>query len=145
MRAILPALAVTGCAGFGESCAYFASADSAHGKKRHDSAKKCGVAGARLRYTVRMSTHLERPSGPAPAGHRPEPTQEEIQHAAYFLWLEHGRPLGGDLDFWREARERLRHRQVGPDGAGPDALPVHFPHGPTRPGSAAAHPPPPTP
>jgi hypothetical protein len=94
-----------------------------------------------------MSTHLVRPSGPAPAGHRPEPTQEEIQHAAYFLWLEHGRPHGCDLDTWLEARERLRHRHVGADGEGPDALPVHFPHGQTQPAFAAtpSFPPPPAP
>ncbi len=94
-----------------------------------------------------MSTHLNRPSDPAPAGHRPEPTQEEIQHAAYFLWLERGRPVGCDLDLWLEARERLRHRHVGPDGAGPDPVPLHFPPVQPRPASTFVpfNPPPPAP
>jgi Protein of unknown function (DUF2934) len=39
----------------------------------------------------------------------PEPTESEIQHAAYLLWLENGRPEGRDLDHWFAARELLRH------------------------------------
>lgn len=38
----------------------------------------------------------------------PEPTESEIQHAAYLLWLEEGRPAGRDLDIWLAAKERLR-------------------------------------
>ena len=39
-----------------------------------------------------------------------EPTEQEIQHAAYLLWIEEGRPAGRDLEFWHAARELLVHR-----------------------------------
>lgn len=39
-----------------------------------------------------------------------EPSEEEIQHAAYFLWEAEGKPVGRDLEIWLAARERLRHR-----------------------------------
>ncbi len=39
-----------------------------------------------------------------------EPSESEIQHAAYHLWLEEGRPANRDLDIWLAARERLKHR-----------------------------------
>lgn len=38
------------------------------------------------------------------------PTEQEIQHAAYLLWIEAGRPAGRDLEFWHAAREMLLHR-----------------------------------
>ena len=41
---------------------------------------------------------------------RPEPTEQEIQHAAYLLWIEGGRPEGRDLEHWLEAKEMLCHR-----------------------------------
>ncbi len=41
---------------------------------------------------------------------RPEPREGDIQRAAYFLWLELGRPVGRDVQTWLEAKERLRHR-----------------------------------
>lgn len=41
---------------------------------------------------------------------RPEPTEAEIQHAAYLLWVENGRPEGRDLEHWLTAREMLCHR-----------------------------------
>jgi hypothetical protein len=41
--------------------------------------------------------------------HPPEPAEKDIQHAAYFLWEEAGRPEGRDQEFWFAARERLRH------------------------------------
>ncbi len=50
----------------------------------------------------------------APARH--EPTEAEIQHAAYLLWIENGRPEGRDLDHWLAAREMLCHRH-GRDAA----------------------------
>jgi hypothetical protein len=55
--------------------------------------------------------------------------------------------VGCDLDLWLEARERLRHRHVGPDGAGPDPVPLHFPPGQPRPASTFVpfNPPPPAP
>ena len=40
----------------------------------------------------------------------PEPTELEIQHAAYLLWVERGKQPGRDLDNWLAARELLRHR-----------------------------------
>ena len=50
-----------------------------------------------------MKTHR------APArGH--EPTELEIQHAAYLLWIENGRPEGRDLEHWLAAKEMLCHR-----------------------------------
>ncbi len=39
----------------------------------------------------------------------PEVPLEDIQKCAYYLWLEAGRPVGRDLEFWDSARERLRH------------------------------------
>ena len=41
---------------------------------------------------------------------RPEPTEAEIQHAAYLLWVEDGRPEGCDLEHWMRAKEMLTHR-----------------------------------
>jgi len=39
----------------------------------------------------------------------PEPTEAEIQHTAYLLWLESGKAEGRELDNWLAARELLRH------------------------------------
>lgn len=39
----------------------------------------------------------------------PEPTEAEIQHQAYLLWLEGGCRPGRELDDWLAARELLRH------------------------------------
>ena len=39
-----------------------------------------------------------------------EPTEQEIQHAAYLLWVEARRPEGRDLDHWLAAKEMLTHR-----------------------------------
>ena len=39
-----------------------------------------------------------------------EPTEQEIQHAAYLLWIENGRPDGRDLEHWLAAKEMLCHR-----------------------------------
>jgi hypothetical protein len=36
-----------------------------------------------------------------------QPTEEQIQHAAYLLWLENGRPENRDLDHWLAAKEFL--------------------------------------
>jgi len=67
--------------------------------------------------------HLPRPG----AGALPEPTEEEIQKAAYFLWLEHGRPEGRELDTWLAAKELVRHHHGHAGG-------LHFPpsHGAQR-------------
>ena len=39
-----------------------------------------------------------------------EPTEAEIQHAAYLLWVEAGQPEGRDQEHWFAAREMLLHR-----------------------------------
>ena len=38
------------------------------------------------------------------------PAEAEIQHAAYILWIEDGRPEGRDLEHWFAAKEMLCHR-----------------------------------
>jgi hypothetical protein len=38
------------------------------------------------------------------------PTEQEIEHAAYFLWEAAGRPTGRDRELWFTAREQLCHR-----------------------------------
>lgn len=50
-----------------------------------------------------------------------EPAEEQIQHAAYYLWEELGRPAGRDLEIWLAAKERLRHglRRPVPTRRGP--------------------------
>jgi hypothetical protein len=47
----------------------------------------------------------------------PEPTEAEIQHTAYLLWLESGQKSGHDLDNWLAAKELLRHHHA--PGKGP--------------------------
>ena len=39
-----------------------------------------------------------------------EPTEADIQHQAYLLWLEGGSRFGGESDDWHAAKEILRHR-----------------------------------
>jgi hypothetical protein len=57
---------------------------------------------------------------PRPAIPTPEPTEAQIQHEAYLLWLEAGRPAGHDVEHWLAARELLRHRHGrAPAGAAP--------------------------
>ena len=58
---------------------------------------------------------------PRPAVPAPEPTEAQIQHEAYLLWLEAGRPAGRDLEHWLAARELLRHRH----GRAPAATAAH--------------------
>ena len=40
----------------------------------------------------------------------PHPTESEIQHAAYLLWIESGRPEGRDREHWLAAKDMLCHR-----------------------------------
>ena len=69
---------------------------------------------------------MKRKSTPLPH----EPTELEIQHAAYLLWIENGRPEGRDLEHWLAAKEMLCHRhgrdattrQPAPEIAPPAAL-----------------------
>ena len=58
---------------------------------------------------------------PRPAVPAPEPTEAQIQHEAYLLWQEEGRPAGRDLEHWLAARELLRHRH----GRAPAAAAAH--------------------
>jgi hypothetical protein len=61
--------------------------------------------------------------------HHHEPTEDEIRHEAYLLWLADGRPPGRELEHWHAARETLRHRvHVSALRALPDEGNVlHFP------------------
>lgn len=43
---------------------------------------------------------------------RAEPREADIQKAAYFLWVELGRPAGRDLEMWLAAKEMLQHRHA---------------------------------
>lgn len=67
-------------------------------------ANACGVAPHNPLY-FEPSTAMKRTSRPATG----EATEEEIQHAAYLIWVEEGRPDGRDLEHWHTARERLGH------------------------------------
>lgn len=43
----------------------------------------------------------------------PEPSEAEIQQAAYYLWLERGRPSGRDVETWFAAKALLAHGRPG--------------------------------
>lgn len=60
--------------------------------------------------------------------HRPEPTEAEIQHAAYLLWIEEGRPEGCDLKHWLAAKELLLHRHGRDSHTGRAAAKPHVTH-----------------
>jgi len=63
----------------------------------------------------------------------PEPTEAEIQHTAYLLWLESGQVPGRDLDNWLAAKELLRHhhgRDASTKRVGISPMPPPIP-GPT--------------
>ncbi|HRI83336.1 MAG TPA: DUF2934 domain-containing protein [Opitutaceae bacterium] len=47
-----------------------------------------------------------------------EPTEAEIQKAAYYLWLESGCPEGRELEHWLAAKELLKHRHGRHAGRG---------------------------
>ena len=66
-----------------------------------------------------------------------EPTEQEIQHAAYLLWIENGRPEGRDLEHWLAAKEMLCHRH-GRDAKTGRPAPEIAP--PAVPVTTAAHP-----
>ena len=51
---------------------------------------------------------MKRKAATTPPKH--EPSELEIQHAAYLLWIENGRPEGRDLEHWLAAKEMLCHR-----------------------------------
>jgi hypothetical protein len=50
----------------------------------------------------------------------PKPTESEIQHAAFLLWDEQGRPANRDLEIWLAAKERLKH-SLHPQPANPQS------------------------
>jgi hypothetical protein len=56
-----------------------------------------------------------------------EPTEAEIQHAAYLLWIEDGRPDGCDLNHWLQARELLIHRRGRDARTGRPAIEISAP------------------
>ena len=56
-----------------------------------------------------------------------EPSEAEIQHAAYLLWIESGRPEGRDLEHWLAAREMLCHRRGRDATTGPRAIEIAAP------------------
>jgi hypothetical protein len=64
--------------------------------------------------------------------HTRQPSEAEIQHAAYLLWIEDGRPEGRDLQHWLAARELLLHRH------GRDTKTHHAAPGVSAPAMAAA-------
>lgn len=50
-----------------------------------------------------------------------QPTEAEIRHAAYLLWVEDGRPEGRDLQHRQTARAMLTHRRpAGVTPRGPE-------------------------
>lgn len=54
----------------------------------------------------------------------PEPTESEIQHSAYYLWIERGRPTNCDLENWFAAKELLRHHHGRTPQQGRRAAPL---------------------
>lgn len=57
-----------------------------------------------------------------------DPPEEEIQRAAYHLWLESGCQPDRDLENWFAARELLRHRRpAAQPGRRPAAAPAALP------------------
>ena len=58
---------------------------------------------------------------------RREPTEAEIQHAAYLLWVEDGRPEGRNLEHWQQAREMLAHRHARDAGTKRRAIEISAP------------------
>lgn len=40
---------------------------------------------------------------------------EAIRLRAYFLWEHAGRPAGGDIAFWEEARQQIERERATPE------------------------------
>lgn len=53
---------------------------------------------------------------PSPITTLPEPTEAQIQHTAYLLWLENGQKSGHELGHWLAAKELLRHHHAPSKG-----------------------------
>jgi hypothetical protein len=56
-----------------------------------------------------------------------EPSEADIQHEAYLLYLASGRAPGRELQHWLTAKELLRHRIAGATGEGRVAE-IRFPN-----------------
>ena len=41
-----------------------------------------------------------------------DPSDSEIQHAAYLLWMDSGRPDAHDIEIWLAAKEMLTHEHA---------------------------------
>ncbi len=57
------------------------------------------------------------------------PTEAEIQHAAYLLWVEAGQPEGRDQEHWFAAKEMLCHRHGRDSKTGRSAPEIAAPAG----------------
>ena len=66
---------------------------------------------------------MKRKKAPVPR----DPSEAEIQHAAYLLWIENGRPEGRDLEHWLAAREMLCHRHGRDATTGRRAIEIEAP------------------
>lgn len=56
---------------------------------------------------------------PHPAPPPDEPTEAEIQHAAYMIWIDSGCPSGSHAAHWLAAKELLSHRHDPAPVTGP--------------------------
>lgn len=54
----------------------------------------------------------------------PEPTEAEIQHAAYLIWIESGQQPDRDVENWFAAREFLRHHHAPGSKQKPMVAPI---------------------
>jgi len=108
----VPRLALRRSAALGDFNAYLAARFPARRKKCTAADNPCGAARTARSYSGRVAPTMfsRRPSFA-------QPTEAEIQHAAYFLWIESGRQPGHDLDHWFAAKALLLHRHA--PGRGP--------------------------
>ena len=59
------------------------------------------------------------------SNHAQDPTEAEIQQAAYYIWLASGRLPGRDVENWLAAKEYLKHHHGrAKPTAVPDAEPA---------------------
>jgi hypothetical protein len=64
-------------------------------------------------FSIKLSGHKRTPIMKRNAKNIPhEPAEAEIQHAAYLLWVQNGRPEGHELEHWLAAKELLCHRRA---------------------------------
>jgi hypothetical protein len=107
MRRIMRAPIRSSSAAFAQACASIGGAEFGAAKKCIALRNACGVRVVFDPYIgARSTTH---PMKINVLDRRPEPTESDIQKAAYFLWVECGRPVGRDQEMWFAAREKLLH------------------------------------